>query len=258
MKKLITIALSIGLVSLNAQNSNLRKVENTAFKAGEELVFKASYGFVTAAEATLKVQETDSKISGRSAYHFVGTGNTLGAFSWFFDVDDRYESYVDQQAMVPWLFIRRVNEGGFKLSRDIYFNQNDTTAKVNGKEYETVPNVQDLLSAFYYCRTLNLQAAKVGEIFTIETFFDMENYPMRIKFLGRDTIKTDLGKVACLKFRPLLQEGRVFKEEEDMTIWISDDQCKVPIRMKTDLLIGSLKMDLHTYKNLRSSLNIVR
>lgn len=258
MKNLLLSLSLVGAISLSAQNSPLRTVEQDAFKVGEELTFTASYGFVNAAEATLKVQGTDSKISNRAAYHFVGVGKSLGAFSWFFNIDDRYESYVDQQALVPWLFIRRVNEGGFKLSRDVYFNQNDTTAKVDGKEYKTVPHVQDLLSAFYYCRTMDLQSSKVGQVFTIETFFDMENYPMRIKFLGRDTIKTDLGKVACLKFRPLLQEGRVFKEEEDMTIWISDDQCKVPIRMKTDLLFGSMKMDLSSYKNLTGQINMVK
>jgi hypothetical protein len=257
MKNLILGLSLASTIVLSAQNSSLRSVKQDAFKVGEELSFTASYGFVNAAEAKLKVQQTNSKVSNRAAYHFVGTGRSLGAFSWFFNVDDRYESYVDQDALVPWLFIRRVNEGGFKLSRDVYFNQNDTTAKVDGKVYKTVPNVQDLLSAFYYCRTLDLQKSKAGQIYTIETFFDMENYPMRIKFLGRDTIKTDLGKVACLKFRPLLQEGRVFKEEEDMTIWISDDQCKVPIRLKTDLLIGSLKLDLTEYKNLTGKLNIL-
>ena len=106
------------------------------------------------------------------------------------------------------------------------------------------------MSAFYYARTLDLQNAKVGQEFVINTFFDREMYPLKIKFLGKEIIKTKLGRFSCLKFRPLVEQGRVFKEEEDMTIWISNDANKVPIRVTSDLLVGSINMDLVEYKNL--------
>ena len=123
------------------------------------------------------------------------------------------------------------------------------------KNYIVKPNTQDLLSAFYYARTLDLQNAEIGQEFVINTFFDREMYPLKIKFLGKEEVETKLGEFNCLKFRPMVEKGRVFKEEEDMTLWISNDSNKVPIRLKANLLVGSIKMDLVEHKNLSDPLN---
>jgi len=126
------------------------------------------------------------------------------------------------------------------------------------KHFKVEPNTQDLLSAFYYARTLDMVNIRVGQEFEIQTFFDREMYPLKFKYLGKEVVKTKLGSFNCLKFRPMVEKGRVFKEEEDMTLWVSDDQNKVPIRLKTDLLVGSIEMDLVEYKNLVRPLNKLR
>lgn len=246
--------------ALSSAGQALRKINQTAFKKGELLEYDASYGFFDAAKATLEILADSEDINGRSTMHIVGKGKSLGTFNWFFEVEDRYESYIDEEAIVPWKFVRHVREGGYALDRDILFDQYKKKAKVVQKdttEHKITLNSQDLISAFYYARTLDLQNAKIGDMFSINTFFDKEMYPLKIKFLGREEIETDLGEFNCLKFRPIVEEGRVFDEEEDMTIWISDDSNKVPIRLKTDLLIGSVKMDLVKYKNLIAPLNEV-
>ena len=115
----------------------------------------------------------------------------------------------------------------------------------------------NILSAFYYARTLDLQNAEINQEFVINTFFDREMYPLKIKFIGKEKVKTKLGDFNCLKFRPMVEKGRVFKEEEDLTLWISDDNNKVPVRLKANLLVGSIKMDLVEYKNLSEKLNQV-
>lgn len=263
--KILHIIITILLLSSNSfGQTTLRVLEQKAFKRGEVLKYTASYGLVNAANAVLTVTNENKLINGRSTYHVIGTGKSLGAFNWFFKVDDRYESFMDEKALVPWVFLRRVHEGGFVLKRNIYFNQEKQTLRVKSlkdstvKDFKAEPNVQDLLSAFYYARTLDLQRAKKDTIFTIMTFFDYEHYPMKIKFRGREQIKTDLGSFNCLKFTPMLQEGRVFKEQEDMTIWLSDDQNKVPIRLQTNLLVGSIKLDLQGYENLMVPLNEIK
>lgn len=264
MKRLVLIC-SLFLISLleTAIAQQLRVVNQNSFKRGEELEYKVSYGFVDAARAKLTIMSEPSIIGKRSTYHVVGTGKSLGAFSWFFKVEDKYETFIDDQALLPWVFLRRVREGGFKMKRNIYFNHYKNSAKVKNlknndkKTFEIKKNSQDLLSSFYYARTLDLQNAKEGQIFTIPTFFDHENYPMKIKFLKKEQVKTDLGTFNCLKFVPLLQEGRVFKEKESMTIWLTDDQNKIPIRLQTDLLFGAIKMDLEAYDNLLHPLKTV-
>jgi hypothetical protein len=239
----------------------IRKLNQTAFKKGEFLRYDVSYGYFSAATATLEIAGVSKKINGRKTFHIIGKGRSAGALNWFFKVEDRYETYIDEEAILPWKFIRHVREGGYELDRDIRFNQYMNTAKVtqNGdKNYNVEPNTQDLLSAFYYARTLDMQDAEIGQEFIINTFFDREIYPFKFKFLGHEIVKTDLGSFNCLKFRPMVEKGRVFKEEEDMTLWVSDDANKVPIRVKSDLLVGSIEMDLVEHKNLVRPLNKVK
>jgi len=239
----------------------LRKLKQEAFKKGEFLRFEVSYGYFAAAKATLEISESSQQINGHNTMHIVGKGASSGALSWFFKVEDRYETFIDEESILPWKFIRHVREGDYALDREISFQQhkNKATVTQNGKiNYKVAPNTQDLLSAFYYARTLDMQHVSVGKEFVIQTFFDREIYPLKFKFLGKEVVKTKLGAFNCLKFRPMVEKGRVFKEEEDMTLWVSDDQNKVPIRLKTDLLVGSIEMDLVEYKNLVQPLNKVR
>ena len=236
----------------------LRKVKQSAFKKGEFLRYDVSYGYFDAAKATLEIADVSKEINGRNTMHIVGKGNSAGALSWFFKVEDKYETYIDEEAILPWKFIRHVREGGYELDRDIKFDHYTNKASVsqNGtKDYEVEPNTQDLLSAFYYARTLDLQNAKIGQEFVINTFFDKEMYPLKFKFLGKEEVETELGVFNCLKFQPIVEKGRVFKEEEDVSLWVSDDANKVPIRVKSDLLVGSIEMDLVGHKNLCHPLN---
>lgn len=241
--------------------ASLRTIDYSSFRKGEVLEYDATYGFFNAAKATLEILPHSKTINGRPTMHVVGQAKSLGTFNWFFKVEDRYETYIDEEAVLPWKFIRHVREGGYKLDRGITFDHFNNKAVVIQKDtgsYKVKPNTQDMLSAFYYVRTLDLQKAKIGQSFIINTFFDKEMYPMKIKYLGKEEIETDLGEFNCLKFRPIVEQGRVFKEEEDMTIWISDDENKVPIRLETDLLIGSIKLDLASYKNLSVPLNEIK
>jgi len=240
------------------ENESLRKIHQSSFKKGELLRYDVSYGFFDAAKATLEIAPEPKEINGRKTMHIVGKGRSTGALRWFFKVNDRYETYIDEEAILPWKFVRSVREGGYKLDRNIDFNHYSNKATVfekDTKNYAVTPNTQDLLSAFYYARTLDLQNAKIGQEFVINTFFDREMYPLKIKFLGKEEVETKLGEFNCLKFRPMVEKGRVFKEEEDMTLWISDDSNKVPIRLKADLLVGAIKMDLVEYENLSGLIN---
>lgn len=244
--------------SSREENTTLRKIHQSSFKKCEFLRYDVSYGFLDAAKATLEIAPEPKEINGRKTMHIVGKGWSSGALRWFFKVDDHYETYIDEEAILPWKFVRHVREGGYKLDRNIDFDHylNEATVfEKDTKNYVVKPNTQDLLSAFYYARTLDLQNAKIGQEFVINTFFDMEMYPLKIKFLGREEVETKLGEFNCLKFSPMVEKGRVFKEEEDMTLWISDDANKVPIRLKANLLVGAIKMDLVEHKNLSRPLN---
>lgn len=267
MQKLITIGISLTVLSLVlisfksekqlpqitnvGEAKELRVMNNVAFKRGEKLTFRLHYGFLEAGEATLGVTEEAKEVAGRKTYHIVGLGETRGAADLFFPVRDRYETYIDEKAIVPWIFLRHVDEGGYKFSQSYVFNHYSHKVNVgNGEMMSIEPNMQDMLSAFYAARNLDLSNAKPGEVLSINCFMDKEIWPLKVKFLGRETIKTDLGKFKCLKYQPVVQKGRVFKDEEDLTIWISDDKNHIPIKGKADILIGSVQVELKNYEGL--------
>lgn len=236
----------------------LRTVQNQAFLPGETLKFRIHYGFMDAGEATLEVKPAIESFAGRNCYHVVGTGKSTGAFDWFFKVRDRYESMVDTSAMIPWFFIRRVNEGGYIINQNVTFNHYHDSARSEKKTIGIPEYTQDLISSFYYARTIDFQNAKPGDVFSINGYLDDQIIPLNLKFVGREYIKSKKGTFRCLKLRPMLIEGRVFKDEEDMTIWVSDDVNKIPVRVQTEILVGSIKMDLVDFKNLAGAPAIVR
>jgi hypothetical protein len=245
------IAQTIGSYSNTEQ---LPSNPNKAFKAGEVLTYRMHYGMMNAGVAILEVKPDIIEVSGRKVYHIVGSGYTIGSTDWFFKVRDRYETYLDKDAMLPWLFVRRVDEGGYKFSQDYAFNHYTKKVDIGNNEKFDVPvGVQDMVSAFYAARNLDLSNAKPGDLFSITCFVDKEIWPLKIKFIGKETIDTDLGKYRCLKFRPIVQKGRVFKKEEDLNVWISDDDNHLPMRVKADVLIGSIKMDITGAKNLANA-----
>lgn len=251
-------SLSI-LANTNAGGNSFRKLNHSSFKAGEELRYRLHYGFVDAGEAVLRVKECDRKINGRSILHVEGTGNTISAFDWFYKVRDRYESYIDAEGVFPWLFIRRVNEGGYVINQDYSFMQHKNKVdNGKGKTFDTPDMVQDMISAFYYARTLDFQNAKPGDVFTIPMFYDDTNFPLQIKFAGRETIHVRMGKFRCLKFVPVVEKGRVFKSEEDLSVWVTDDANKIPLLAKAKILVGSIKMEVVEYKNLASPISKVK
>lgn len=239
------------LVSSQGTIESLPNKPNTAFKQGEILSYRLHYGAINAGVAILEVKPELLEVSGRKVMHIVANGYTNGAADWFFKVRDRYETYMDKDAMVPWLFVRRVDEGGFKFSQDYTFNHYTKKVDVgNGEKFDVPPSIQDMVSAFYTARSLDLSNAKPGDLFSLDCFVDKEIWPLKIKFIGRETIKTDIGKYKCLRFRPVVQKGRVFKHEEDLNVWISDDKNHIPMRVQANIIIGSIKMDITDAKNL--------
>ncbi|SHM88120.1 DUF3108 domain-containing protein [Polaribacter sp. KT 15] len=249
MKKYILLILTVIITT-----TTFSQEEKEAFKSGEWLRYKMSYsGFLRAGTAILEVDEKD--LNGKKVYHTKGSGWTSGMIKWFFKVDDVYESYFDKNDVKPYVFKRKIDEGGYKKHRITNFDYNTNKAYVQDFENQkdttvAFSNVQDMLSSFYYLRNQDVKHMEKGDEIAIDMFMDSQIYPFKLRFLGREVLKTKFGKINSLIFRPLVQSGRVFKAQESVTIWITDDLNKIPIKMKADLSVGSLRAELEAYKGL--------
>ena len=242
-------------VQESENNTNLRSVDNKAFKAGEELNYRLHYGIINAGTAKLEVKKLDKKIAGREVYHVVGSGRSTGAFDWVFKVRDRYETFLDVDGVFPWLFVRNISEGGYKKHQTYKFVQNKNKVdNGKGKTFETPSGVQDMLSAFYYARSMDYTKAKKNEVFTVWSFVDDELWPLKIRFLKRETIKVGGKKYKAMKFCPVVQEGRLFENEDDVSVWISDDENKIPLLAQGKIWVGSIKFELTSAKGLANPL----
>lgn len=250
--KTVFISLFFALLvpSLAHAQGETRAIKNRAFTHGEFIKYKVYYGWIDAGFASIKIQDQPAEMCGRSTYRVVGVGESSRTFDWFFKVRDRYESYIDKEMMAPLAFVRRVDEGGYTIKQDYIFNPQKETVFTGKKLVNTPAYVQDLLSAYYFARTQDMRNAKPGELISVPCFVDDTLFTAKIRFIGRETITTDLGTFKCMVFRPVIQTGRIFKHEEDMNVWITDDENKIPIRAEAKILVGSIKMDLIDYSGL--------
>lgn len=256
MKRIILVATLFFAMLAHGQTSK-------AYKPGEWLKFRIHYGILNASYATLHL--TTDTIDSIPVYHAVGRGKTTGFASIFFKVDDTYESYFGRNDGKPYKFIRDIYEGGYTKNIEIDFDYKNDVAIINDKKNDKIKDVpvhdkiQDIISASYALRSnTNVEDLKIGESVGMDMLFDDDGvYKFKLKYLGKEVLKTKYGKVECLKFRPVVQSGRVFKEEESLTLWVSNDLNKIPIRIKADLAVGSLKADLDGYNGLQNQFKII-
>ena len=254
MNKAIILLLVFSTLSFNTQKER-------AFDTGEWFKFRIHYGIVNAGYATMEVKEAVK--NNKKVYHAIGKGYTTGMSRFFFKVEDVYESYFDKETGNPCQFVRKIDEGGYTKNQEGFFNHE--TNKVTVKDYKhksentyTVPdNVQDIMSVFYYLRNYpSIDKLKVGESVNVDMFFDGESTKFKLKFIGTEDLSTKYGIVPTMVFRPFVNSGRVFKEQESLTVWISDDDNKIPVRIKASLAVGSIKADLDGFKGLKYSFKV--
>jgi hypothetical protein len=209
--------------------------------------------YVNAGDATFNVSL--DRVNNKPAYHVVGTGTSNPSYDWIFKVRDRYETYFDTANLQPLKFLRNIDEGGFKKIENVSFNQQTNTAVTTNGVFKVPSCVQDVLSAIYYARNIDFSRLQPDDKIPFNMFLDNEVHNLYIKYEGRETIKTKYGKFRAIRFKPLLVKGTMFSGGEKMTVWVSDDQNHIPLRIESPIVVGSVKVDMMQYRNLRYPLS---
>ena len=257
MRKLIYSFIFLIIVSPLKAGDEFCGLHNAAFQAGERIEYSIFYSviglYVNAGNASFTANL--EKINNHIAYHVVGEGNSNTKYDWIFKVRDKYETFIDTTTLEPLKFIRNVNEGGHKTYENVTFNSHTNTA-ITTKGVFKIPNcVQDVLSSIYYARNINFNSYKPDDKIPFNMFLDNQVYNLYIKYLGKEVIKTRYGKFNAIKFRPLLVKGTMFEGGEKMTVWVTDDANHIPIRIESPIVVGSVKVDMMKFSNLRNPLS---
>lgn len=238
-------------------------VINHAFKTGEYLKYRVYYssaiGNFTAGEAILTVGKWEDKYAGKTkdVYRITGIGNSKGMFNWFYKVRDKFETFTDKNTLLPYAFIRKTREGKYEQDDIVIFDRDENEAITNSVEVTAIPdNVHDIVSAFYYMRTLNLEDFDIDSMYFINFFLDDSVYISAVKYMGKSEIDTKWGSIRCLKIAPMMASGEVFAEKYPMFIWISDDENHIPILVESEVIVGSVKMELMEFGGLVNPMTI--
>ncbi|MBW7676280.1 DUF3108 domain-containing protein [Chryseobacterium chendengshani] len=231
---------------------------------GESLTLRIHYGFLNAGSANLTAKKSAYK--GVPHLYVKGTGQTTGAVKAFFKVEDVYESYINMQTELPSFYVRNVKEGTYRQHLQTVFNHDNHTlvltdkkTPANGsKTIKSVKGVQDMLSCFYFLRSKTTAELKTGTVFNMNVWIDDEMFPFQLKVVGTENLKTKFGTINALKIIPSVKSGRVFKQKEGVTMWVSNDANHIPLLLKAELAVGSLKASLDDYKNVKYPLKFTK
>jgi len=228
-------------------------IKNTAFKAGEKVTLSVYYAvagiFVDAGTATFT--NTFETLNNKPVYHIVGEGKTNSSYDFLFKVRDKYETYIDTATMQPLKFVRNVNEGGHKIYQNVSFNKTANTAVTTDGVFKVPACVQDVVSSVFYARNIDFSKLQPNDKIAFSMFLDNEVFNMYIRYLGKEQIKTKYGKFNAIKFKPLLIKGTIFEGGENMTVWVSDDANRIPVRIESPISVGKVKIDMMGHENLR-------
>ena len=251
MRKLFLLfVFLITLSQAYAQELPLKK--EPVFQAGEVLQYKLKYGFITAAEATIKVLNSSLKFDDKPTYNLVVDAKTSGTFDIFYKIRDHYDSYIDKENLTPYFYQEDVKEASYKRKDKARFTQS-TKKVVSNRGTFTAPTDQtfDLVSAYYFSRSLDISKLKIGELFKLNYFLGEKIHQLQIKYVGKEVVDSKLGKIRCLKFSPSIEPGRIFRKDSNLYLWITDDGNRVPVKAQVEIIVGAVTMEIKSASGLK-------
>jgi hypothetical protein len=256
IRKLVIVFLLLS--GSYAFSQGLKSNGEPVFKVGEKLQYRLRYGFITAAEASIRVEESTTIFDNKPVYHLIAEGRTAGTFNVFYKVRNRYDSYVDQVTMSPYLYTENIREANYRRSDKARFYQDEKKVVSNKGTFKGSGQTFDVVSAYYFARNLNISKLKEGDKFSMDYFLDDGISKMEIQYIGKEVVKTSLGSIRCIKFSPSIQPGRIFRKNSKLYLWITDDANRIPVKAHVEILVGSVTLELISAEGLKYSIGAAK
>ena len=232
------------------------------FEKGEHLSYKVKYDLyinIPVAQMDFIIEDELKEFAGQDCLHLKAVGKTYRFYYNFFKVRDYFDAYVDPGTLEPKLFTRNISEGNYsKDDYTIFYPSENYVKTKKGKKIEVPENTWDILSVWYLARTFDFEDMEVGDSVKMHTFIDDETYPIGLQYAGKETVKTDAGKIECYVIKPMLVVGELFKSESEMTLWVSADENKIPVIIESGISVGKVRAELNSYKNLKHDFDALK
>lgn len=243
-----------------------RVLPQNSFGRGETIRYRVHYGFINAAEATVETSGRLEHVNDRPCYQATVSGKTTGSFDFFLRIRDQWRSYIDTTSILPLRATRDIAEKSYRKKETVTFDHFHDVAEIQDHDKDEpkrttvriLNNTQDMVSGFYYLRTLNFERLKPGDVVKMPGFLDGENYVLEVTFRGREITETKAGTIRTLKLVPKLPANKLFKGENAISVYLSDDKNKIPVLFQAEMFVGSIKVDMYQAEGLKSRLNMVR
>ncbi len=255
---------STSVKDTTAAKKEFRKINQIAYKTGEKFTFQITYGFVTAGSATMEILPDYQNINGRKCYAVNVDVGSNPSFEWVYKFKETLKSLIDVEGIFPWKFEQSIMEPKYSREYEAIFDQDNLKIKIAqtvkgekkpDEEYTLQQYSQDIISSFYYARTLDFSNSKEGDVVRIPYFHKNSTVSLPIKFLGREEAETDAGKFRCIMVQPNVREGDLSTKADDIVVWLTDDAIKMPVKVQVSIIIGSVKVELVSYSGINGNLN---
>lgn len=257
---IFTIQLFLLFLFLSAHGQEAyRQIDNKAFDAGERFKWRIFYDSwlvdMVAGYGEVELKNSQKPFNNREIYHIDAKGYSVGLFNIFFKVRDKFDSFIDKEFIAPHYFIRQTREGGYRKNDEYRFYQTENYVISRADTVDAPAYIQDIISAFYYTRTIESDTFKVGDRIPFTFFLDDSVYVSSLLYEGKEIIDIELGTFSCLRLKPGMATGEVFTKKFPMTVWVTDDENHIPVYAESAVVVGNIQVELVEYSGLKNPLN---
>lgn len=241
----------------------LKSVINRAFGRGEKVTFRVHYGWLTAGVATMQVHNERLLVGNRPAYRMEVTGNSSGLIKHITDIHDVWGAIVDSAAVMPHKAYRNIQENSYKKTEEILFDYGTGTATLKASrppqgEVTMLDNTLDMVTGYYYLRLVDYNSLAPNTMMVLTGIFEDKTYQFRIRYKGKERIKTPLGYIDAIRLQPVMPENGVFAGENSVKFYISDDENRIPLKIRAELFVGAVELDIESHEGLRHPITFAK
>lgn len=223
----------------------------SSFQMGEEYGYRIKFGILTLGSANVSVDNKPYTVNGLPCYRIHVSGRTEGITD-LYKVRNSYTSFMDTLNYLPQKFEYSARENNYRREQILYFDHHKQVVVKKEKDavttYSVASHIHDVISGYYSLRHIDFSNYAVGQTYTAPLFFDDESYRFKVKYAGKGVVKTRFGKINVVKLHPVLPNNKLFKGEEAIRIWVSDDKNRVPVKIEVDFSFGTIVMEMRKYK----------